>query len=77
MLVPNGKYQMVIIDNLTNDEATKVRDALASYFEDYQFLKLYAGFIQYTIAVCADGIIADEREDQMAWFATGVVYGMK
>ena len=76
MLVPNGKYQVVIIDNLTNDEATKVRDALDSYFEDYQFLKLYAGFRQYTVAARADGIIRDEREDQISMFATGVVYGM-
>ena len=77
MLVLNGKYKVVILDNLTKDEATKVRAALTSYFEDYQFSALYAGFTQYTVAASADGIIQDEREDQMAWFATGVIYGMK
>lgn len=76
MLIPDGKEQVILIDNLTNAQADKVRDGLARYFEDYEFLKLYEGSLQYCVVVRA-GIITTDREDQMTFFALGITYGME
>ena len=75
MLTPEGKYQILVIDNLTQAQAKRVVTSLVNYFKGYEFLNLYQGKQQYLVV--ARGDITDECLNRMIWFATGVIYGME
>ena len=75
MLVPNGKEQVVIVDQMTDKQALKVKQCLAHFFADFYFVMLAEGGEKYLVAARAD-VVPTERADNMTIFALGVLAGM-